>query len=150
MEIGMLNFCDVINCLCKGAWNWLYDLLEPSMTFLGYFETFWDLLGPLWTFLGIFGPFWTLQGHFWASLIPHLKSDYVIYEWYLIPKQLVDGNQTVLLLPIFRQNLTEPDRGDRPTSRRQKIRLRRHLPILKCNLLRWPENQKGNEHFREE
>ena len=100
------------------------------------FETFWDLCGPFWVFLGIFGHFWTLQGHFWASLIPHLKSDYVIYEWYLIPKQLVDGNQTVLLLPIFRQNLTEPDRGDRPASRRQKIRLHRHLPILKCNLLR--------------
>ena len=95
-----------------------------------------DIWGYLWTFVDICGYFWTIQGHFWVSLIPHLESDYVVYEWYLIPKQLVDGNQTVLLLPIFRQNLTEPDRGDRPASRRQKIRLRRHLPILKCNLQR--------------
>ena len=80
--------------------------------------------------MDIFGHFWT----FWTSVIALLESDYVIYEWYLIPEQLVDGNQTVLLLPIFQRNLMEPDRGDRPTSRRQKIRLRRHRPILKCNL----------------
>ena len=129
---------------CMDLFGILWDILRPFGTFLG---PFWDLLGPFGTFWDFLEPFKTFRdflgpligdicGHFWTSLIPHLESDYVIYEWYLIPEQLVDGNQTVLLLPIFQQNLTEPDHGDRPTSRRQKIRLRRHLPILKCNLQR--------------
>ena len=45
-----------------------------------------DIFGHFWTFLDIFGHFWTFLnyfGHFWAFIFDAIKSDYMIYGWYL-------------------------------------------------------------------
>jgi hypothetical protein len=61
-----------------------------------FLDIFVHLFSHIWIFLDICGHFWTFLGHSLASLT--LKSDYVIYGWYLKGcLELYDSDQNLNL-----------------------------------------------------